>query len=156
MMRRSRTLRALSAIRRFRSETAAASVVEFAILVPVVVFLFLGIIDFTLAYNQRLNVVSVTRDLTRFLAVQANPCNSTTQTAIRLRADTLFTRVYGNDLLLSQYVTIEPASIANGACSPTNNLVSVTVTGYPMQSRFLRIGPFPLSARARMVWERGL
>ena len=156
MMRRSRTLRTLSAIRRFRRETAAASIVEFAILVPIVVFLFLGIIDFALAFNQRLNVVSVTRDLTRYLAVQATPCSATTQTAIRLRADTIFTKVRNTDPPLSSYITIQPAIVANGACSPPNNLVSISVTAYPMQSLFLRIGPFPLSARARMVWERGL
>lgn len=155
MIRRSGTLRVLSTIRRFRRETAAASIVEFAILVPLVVFLFLGIIDFALAFNQRLNIVSVTRDLTRYLAVQATPCNAATQTAIRLRADTIFSKVRSTDPPLSSYITIQP-TVANGACSPPHNRVSVTVSSYPMQSLFLRIGPFPLSARAQMVWERGL
>lgn len=132
--------------RRFLRETAAGSIVEFAIVVPVLIFLLLGMIDFALAFNTRLNIVSVTRDLARSLAVQADPCNASVQNALRFRADTLFVRMNRSDPLLSGYVT--PIVTCPAAS------VTVAINGYPMRSTFLRLGPFSLSARSVFRWER--
>ena len=137
---------------RFVRETTAGPIVEFAVIVPVVIFLLLGTIDFALAFNQRLNIVSVTRDLARVFSVAENPCNAAAQTAIRMRADSIFVRQSRSDPLLSTYVTLTPV-ISGGSCTLSDR-VQVRVTGYPLRSSFLRLGPFSLSANSVFRWER--
>jgi hypothetical protein len=130
--------------RRFLRETDAGPVVEFAIVVPVLIFLLLGMIDFALAFNQRLNVVSVTRDMARMLSVEPNPCAGSVLSTLRDRADATFIRLDARQPLLSGYVSIPTCEAPS---------VTVAVSGYPLRTTFLRI-PYSLNARATFRWER--
>jgi Flp pilus assembly protein TadG len=131
--------------RRFLRETAAGPVVEFAIVVPILIFLLIGMIDFALAFNQRLNVVSVTRDLARMLSVEPDPCAATVIATLRNRANATFIRLDSRSPQLGGYVQ----SIVT--CPATS--VTVAVNAYPLRTTFLRIN-YTLSARASFRWER--
>ncbi|MBL0940731.1 MAG: pilus assembly protein [Gemmatimonadaceae bacterium] len=118
-----------SAITRWLRDEVAGPVVEFALVVPVLLLLVFGVIDFARAFFQRNNLVSAVREGARFAAVSTSPCNATT--AIRNRVLSYYSTAGGtapaaNDI----QVTVLPSGICTSAPGNATN-VQVAVTNYP-------------------------
>lgn len=71
---RSLPRRVRSFARRFARDTTAGPIVEFAIIVPVLLLLLLGIIDFANAFFEKNVMISAVREGARLAAVQPMPC----------------------------------------------------------------------------------
>ncbi len=105
-------------MRRWRSESGAAAV-EFALVVPVLVSLVFGIIDFSSVYSSQATLSAAARQGARVMALQNS--SAAAVTAVLAAAPTL------NPALTSAQVTVSPA-----ACTPGAN-ATVTIT-YPLKS----------------------
>lgn len=152
MMRCSRTLRTLSAIRRFRSDATAGPIVEFAVVVPVLLLLLFGIVDFARAFAQRNNLVSAVREGARFAATQDLPCDADTQTAVRNRVLQYF----------SSTGDAAPATInvnTTGTCPRSVETIRVSIVNYPFGTvtpllRLFGQSSIRLNASAVYRWEQ--
>ncbi len=142
--------------RRFERETQAGPIVEFAIIVPVLLLLLLGIVDIGFAYFRMNSLVAAVREGARFAAVQGNPCLGTTQTAVKTRVMSYFNP--GVNKVADQLTTSKITVVV--AC-PDPLVISVQVPAYtynPINPAFRLInqtGIFnfrPVAAEFR--WER--
>lgn len=148
--------------RRFARETQAGPIVEFAIIVPVLLLLLLGVVDFGRAFFQQNSLVSAAREGARFGAVQGNLCDAGTVTNVRGRVVLYFSSVGGAapaNNATAIPVTVEPVS----ACPSTPNAVTsvkVRIANYAFTpiTPFFRLlnqsGTLNLSATAVYRWER--
>jgi hypothetical protein len=136
--------------RSFLRETAAGPIVEFAIIVPVLLLLLFGIVDFARAFFQRNNLVAAAREGARLAAVQEFPCNGTVQSTI------LRPRVVA--VLGTLPPGFDPNSdITFAGCSGTLITdLTVQIQNYPFIPVFgiLGLGSLRLSAAATYRWER--
>lgn len=151
MMRRSRTLRALSAIRRFRSDTAAGPIVEFAVVVPVLLYILINIFELAWAFQTRHAYVTAVREGARYAAVSANPCGE-----INAIKQVVNSRLDSPVSLSSIIVTSRP----NGCVIPSDERITVRIDRVPYAGitgvsllRFLG-SAVNLSASATFRWER--
>ena len=132
-----------------RDERGAA-VVEFAIVVPILMLLVLGIIDFGRMLAVSGGLAAAVRDGTRAAAVASNPSDATQQTSIKNRVITSFQPLGGAALQASNIAVSSDA---------TAGTVTVTVTGYiyqPLTPVFRMVGAGTLSftRTATFRWER--
>lgn len=142
-------------IRRFYRTCDAGPIVEFAIVVPVLLLLLFGIIDFARAFFQRNNLVAAAREGARFAAVQEFPCDADTQRAVKERVIKYFSAV-GDAVPASNSIVVTNA----GVCPDRISTVTVTIANYP----FTPLTPLlevlggaqriQLQARAVYGWER--
>jgi Flp pilus assembly protein TadG len=138
--------------RRFLAETVAGPIVEFAVVVPVLLLILFGIVDFARAFAQRNNLVAAVREGARFAATRNTPCESTTQDAVRARVLSYFTSV-GD---------APPAAIAittTGACPRDVETIRVSITNYPFSTvtpllRLFGQSSIRLNAAAVYRWEQ--
>jgi Flp pilus assembly protein TadG len=100
---------------RFRSDSGSAAV-EFALVVPLLITLVLGIVEFGRAYNVQGSLSAAAREGVRVMAVSNSPTAA--------RAATKNAAVL-NPAITDAQVTISPAS-----CTPASN-VTLTIT-YPL------------------------
>jgi Flp pilus assembly protein TadG len=106
--------------------------VEFAIVVPVLMILLMGIIDFGRALFLYNNLASAVREGARFAAVQASPCAAASKTATIARTQNYITNFGGNAGGGTVTVTCLPSDAAK-------TQIQVTVTAYP----FTALTPLP-------------
>ncbi|MBB1024485.1 MULTISPECIES: TadE/TadG family type IV pilus assembly protein [unclassified Dietzia] len=122
------------------SSDRGAAALEFALVVPVLLALVLGIIEFGRAYNIQTTLSNAARDGVRVMALE----NSVTaaRTATRNSANTL-------DLTRAT-ISVTPTSCAATATTPPGT-ATVTIT-YPLEllSGFLPIDDFTLTGRGTM------
>ena len=151
-----------SRVRRFARDTSAGPIVEFAIIVPVLLLLLLGIIDFARAFFQQNNLVAAAREGARFAAVQTDMCNAATLTAVRGRVIAYFSSVGGTapaNNATSIPITVEPAGLCpanfNSVTTITVQIANYAFTPITPVFRLLnRTGTMNLSAKAVYRWER--
>lgn len=150
--------------RRFARETQAGPIVEFAIIVPVLLVLTLGLVEFAKGFFVRTALLSAAREGARLGAVAEFPCQQLG--AIRGRVRAAFF-AFGSAKPDSN-ATMIPISIvkANGndACSGTwandANLITVQVVSYPFSTALSGFKPFKgsntvtLNVTAVYRWER--
>lgn len=95
------------------SERGSAAV-EFALIVPVLVSLLLGIVEFGRAYNAQITVTAAAREGARVMAIQKSV--SATQSAVRAASPSLHPQ------LTDSQIVVNPTTCTAG----TNTTVTVT------------------------------
>ena len=141
-------------LRRFLRERDAGPIVEFAVVVPVLLLLLFGIVDFAQAFFQRNNLVAAVREGARFAASHSDPCNN--QTAIRNQVLSYFNNVTGNTLPVTPTIAFTPANICASATPNDLEAVMVCIRNYPVNSTILRLIKRTISLQASAVfrWEQ--
>jgi len=142
--------------RTFLRSRCAGPIVEFALVVPMLLMLVMGVVDFGRAYFIRNSLVSAVREGARLGSVQsADPCGAASITAIRARVVASFSSI--GSVAISNNATMIPVTCEQ--VSGRTETIRVQVVGYPFRPitplfGMLRLGAsFPLTARARFRWE---
>jgi hypothetical protein len=141
-------------VRAFNRGTAAGPIVEFAIIVPVLLLLLFGIIDFARAFFQRNNLVAAAREGARYAAVLEAPCGN--EALIRARVISYFSGV-GSAAPANTEASIPITMDCTTPTSPTN--IMVEIRNYPFNPitplfGMLGQGAIQLRAQATYRWER--
>ncbi len=142
----------MRSLRRFVRERDAGPIVEFAVVVPVLLLLLFGIVDFGQAFFQRNNLVAAVREGARFAASSNDPCNS--QTAIRNQVLNYFNNATGNTLPVTPTIAFTPDVCGT---NPKNvESVMVCIRSFPVNSTIFRLIKRTLSLQASAVfrWEQ--
>ncbi len=113
-------------LRRFFREHDAGPIVEFAVVVPVLLLLLFGIIDFARAFFQRNNLVAAVREGARFAAVQEFPCDAATITAIQQRVVSYFSSL-GDTAPATNTIVVTNG----GTCPGSVSTITVRINSYP-------------------------
>lgn len=116
-----------------RNERGAAAV-EFAIVLPVLLLMLLGIMEFGRAYNTQLSLTHAAREGVRVMAITNNP------TAARATAAAA---------AVSLNPPLAPGNITVGSCAP-GAPVTLTIT-YPLDTITGIAGPFTLTGQGVML-----
>lgn len=142
----------MNTLRRFARERDAGPIVEFAVVVPVLLLLLFGIVDFAQAFGQRNNLIAAVREGARFAASNSDPCNN--QTAIRNQVTRYFTNVTGSALPVTPTIAFTPANV----CTTPRNVeaIMVCIRTFPVSSTVLRLINRTLTLQASAVfrWEQ--
>jgi Flp pilus assembly protein TadG len=137
---------------RFVQELDAGPIVEFAIIVPVLLLLVLGVVEVAVLFNRRNSLVTATREAARFGAVLAQPCSNGNNIRARLNS-----RLPRNDTIVWANITVVAPGTASGQCTSGAENVEVRVTSDPrlkLFPRFPMLGNINLRASAVFRWER--
>lgn len=118
-----------------RKNERGAAAVEFAIVLPVLLLILMGIIEFGHAYNAQLTVTQAAREGVRVMAISNDP--TAARTATKNAARTLY------PALTDSNVVISPA-----ACAP-GTTASITIT-YPVSTLTGIVGPIKLTGKGVM------
>lgn len=118
-----------------RSERGAAAV-EFALLLPVLLMLVLGTIEFGRVYNAQITLTNAARDGVRVMAISNDPTGA--KTAAKNAAASISTTIPNSDITLSTQV-----------CS-TGAQVTLTIS-YTLSSITGIAGPFPMTGKGVML-----
>ena len=102
-----------------RSEDGAVAV-EFALLLPILIMLILGILEFGLAYNAQITVTNAAREGVRTMAIQNN--TSAAKTAVQTVSSTL------NPAITNTEITI---TVSNGTTACTGGSTATVAVQYP-------------------------
>lgn len=100
-------------MKKLRSERGSVAV-EFALILPILVAVLLGIVEFGSAYNTQITVTAAAREGAREMSIQGTPASA--QLAVRAASPSL------NPKLTDKQIVVTPA-----VCAPGTN-VTVTVT----------------------------
>lgn len=117
------------------SERGAAAV-EFAILLPLLLMLVLGTIEFGRAYNAQITLTNAARDGVRVMAIANDPTGA--RAAARNAAASVSSTIPDSDITLS-----------TTACS-TGNQVTLTIK-HNLSTITGIAGPFPMSGKGVML-----
>lgn len=117
------------------SERGAAAV-EFAILLPVLLLLVLGTIEFGRAYNAQITLTNAARDGVRVMAINNDPVGA--RTAAKNAAASVSTSISDSNITLS-----------TDACS-TNAQVTLTIK-YNLATITGIAGPFAMTGKGVML-----
>jgi Flp pilus assembly protein TadG len=113
-----------------------AAAVEFAILLPLLLMLVLGTIEFGRAYNAQITLTNAARDGVRYMAIANDPVGAKDK-AMKAAAS-VSTAIPSSDVKLS-----------TTTCS-TGNQVTLTIT-YNLSTITGIAGPFPMTGKGVML-----
>jgi Flp pilus assembly protein TadG len=116
------------------SERGAAAV-EFAILLPLLLMLVLGTIEFGRAYNAQITLTNAARDGVRVMAIANDPAGAKTAA---INAAASVNSIPASDI-----------SLSTTACS-TGNQVTLTIK-YNLSTITGIAGPFPMTGKGVML-----
>jgi Flp pilus assembly protein TadG len=116
------------------SERGAAAV-EFAILLPLLLMLVLGTIEFGRAYNAQITLTNAARDGVRVMAIANDPAGAKTAA---INAAASVSSIPASDI-----------SLSTTACS-TGNQVTLTIK-YNLSTITGIAGPFPMTGKGVML-----
>ncbi len=124
----------------FRRDERGAVIMEFALVVPLLMFIVFGIIDFSRAYYTMNDLTAAVREGARYASVLPDP--SASEADIRDVVKT-YARNFGGDVISDAEITI----------ATTTDQVTVSIENYPFQwitpvVRFTSINPTPITRRA--------
>ncbi|MGM0929965.1 MAG: TadE/TadG family type IV pilus assembly protein [Actinomycetota bacterium] len=111
-------------MKRMTSERGAAAV-EFALVLPVLLLLLLGIVEFGRVYNAQMQLTAAARDGARVMTI-----NSTVSSAADSRAAVIASAPALAPAITADQITIAISPGNTGACAP-GSVATVTVA-YPM------------------------
>jgi Flp pilus assembly protein TadG len=117
------------------SERGAVAV-EFAILLPLLLMIVLGTIEFGRAYNAQITLTNAARDGVRVMAISNNPAGA--KTAAKNAAAAVSTGIPDSDVTLSTQV-----------CT-TGNQVTLTIN-YELSTITGIAGPFAMTGKGVML-----
>lgn len=113
-------------MKKLRSESGAAAV-EFALVVPILLLLLLGIVEFGRVYNAQLQLTAAARDGARVMSINAVPA----QTVANAKAATIASAGALHPDIADSQVAVSALPAGTGPCPP-GSTATVTVT-YPLQ-----------------------
>jgi Flp pilus assembly protein TadG len=119
-----------------RANERGAAAVEFAILLPLLLMLVLGTIEFGRAYNAQITLTNAARDGVRVMAIANDPAGA--KTAARNAAASVSATIPNSDVTLS-----------TNNCS-TGNQVTLTIQ-YNLSTLTGIAGPFPMTGKGVML-----
>lgn len=119
-----------------RQNERGSAAVEFALVLPVLLLLVMGIIEFGHAYNAQLTVTQAAREGVRVMAISNDP--ATARAATKNAATSLY------PALSDANVAISPAACTPGAKA------TVTIT-YPLATITGIVGPISLTGKGVML-----
>lgn len=122
------------------SERGAAAV-EFAILLPLLVMLLLGIMEFGRAYNAQASLSAAAREGVRVMAISNLPADA--RTAARNTAASL------QPGLVDTNITFKNLDTGTTSCAPGNR-ISITIT-YNLSTLTGIAGPFSMAGKGAML-----
>jgi Flp pilus assembly protein TadG len=124
-----------------------AIAVEFAILLPVLLILLMGIIEFGLAFNTQITLTQAAREGARIMAINDDPAEA--RDTIRASTPTLNPQLADNQIEIVSVNLFDASSAKTmDACSPGNQVhVSIHTEFQPLTGF---IGPISVSGRAAM------
>lgn len=133
--------------RRWKSERGTA-MVEFAVVLPIFLFIIWCVVDFARAFYTQNSLASAVREGARYAVVTAEPGSAATLAGVRSRVAQSFNAFGGSP--------IPPASITVDASNPPE--VTVQVTNYAWFTT-TPINVFPggtvlMTKKATFRWER--
>lgn len=142
--------RGRASLRRLARSERGAAVVEFAVVLPVLLILITGIIDFGRMYAVAASLAAAAHDGARMGAALADPRDAAQVAAVRARVVGLFQPMGGDPLT--------PAGVAV-ALDPTGTWVTVTVSNYTYRpvtpiAPLIGLGTVTLNRTASFRWER--
>lgn len=118
------------------SSERGAAAVEFAILLPLLLMLVLGTIEFGRAYNAQITLTNAARDGVRVMAIANDPAGA--KTAAKTAAGSVSTTIPTSDITLS-----------TDTCS-TGTQVTLTIK-YTLSTITGFAGPFPMTGKGVML-----
>jgi Flp pilus assembly protein TadG len=124
-----------------RPSERGAAAVEFAIVVPVLISLLLGIMEFSRAYNAQASLSAAAREGVRVMAITNDPAASRTaaeNTAVSL-----------NPLLADSNITFKNLDTGTTTCS-SGSRIAVTIT-YTLSTLTGIAGPFTMTGQGAML-----
>lgn len=139
-------------LRRFVHERDAGPIVEFAVVVPVLLLLLFGIVDFAQAFFQRNSLVSIAREGARYAAANKFPCATATSDTVKARGVRQFEKGVG--------AALSASSIVLTCTGSPVTTVAVQIQNYPftpITPLFRLLGgnkSIQLNAKAVYRWER--
>ncbi|MBX7445201.1 MULTISPECIES: TadE/TadG family type IV pilus assembly protein [unclassified Arthrobacter] len=119
-----------------RDSERGAAAVEFAILLPLLLMLVLGTIEFGRAYNAQITLTNAARDGVRVMAINNDPAAA--KTAAQNAAASVSSTIPASDIILS-----------TTTCS-TGNQVTLTIK-YTLSTITGIAGPFPMTGKGVML-----
>ncbi|BCW79507.1 TadE/TadG family type IV pilus assembly protein [Arthrobacter sp. NicSoilC5] len=119
-----------------RDSERGAAAVEFAILLPLLLMLVLGTIEFGRAYNAQITLTNAARDGVRVMAI--NNDAAAAKTAAQNAAASVSSTIPASDITLS-----------TATCS-TGNQVTLTIN-YTLSTITGIAGPFPMTGKGVML-----
>ncbi len=122
-------------MRRLRSEQGATAV-EFALVVPVLLILLIGVIEFGRVFNAQLQVTSAARESVRVMAIQKEPA---------LAKSAALAAAPG----LSPALRVENVAVSPSSCTATTD-VTVTISYSVSLVSGLFANAIPLTGKAVM------
>ncbi|MDQ0800385.1 TadE/TadG family type IV pilus assembly protein [Arthrobacter sp. SLBN-112] len=124
-----------------RPSERGAAAVEFAIVVPVLITLLLGIMEFSRAYNAQASLSAAAREGVRVMAITNDPAAS--------RAAAENTAVSLNPVLADSNITFKNLDTGTTTCS-SGNRIAVTIT-YTLSTLTGIAGPFTMTGQGAML-----
>jgi Flp pilus assembly protein TadG len=144
-----------------RREQSGQALVEFALVLPLLLVLLLGMLDFGKAFNYWIDETHLAHEGARWAAVNVNPGSGTLQQYILSQADTVELRNGGTDSVPSaaQVCITFPSNPVTGTQGQVGDPVTVTVqiptyAWMPFIGNRLKIGVLsPLQSSSTMRLE---
>ena len=118
-----------------RDSERGAAAVEFAILLPLLLMLVLGTIEFGRAYNAQITLTNAARDGVRVMAINNDPAAA--KTAAQNAAASVST------------IPVSNITLSTTPCSPGNQ-VTLTIN-YTLSTITGIAGPFPMTGKGVML-----
>ncbi len=142
---------------RWLADERGAAVVEFAIVVPILLVLVMGIIDFGRMLAVASSLAAAVRDGARQGATASDPNDTVQREAVRTRVVQAF-QPFGGTALANANVVV---TLERGATSDNSQNVVVSVNGYTYRpitpfAALIGRGTITLSRTATFRWERTL
>lgn len=122
-----------------------AVAVEFALIVPVLILLLLGIMEFGRAYNAQLSLTHAARESVRTLAISNTPGDAVDK-AIH-ETPTLLPKLTSSNVAVSYADSVSPYT-ARSSCAKDRDAI-ITIT-YTLQTLTGLAGPFTLTGKGVM------
>jgi Flp pilus assembly protein TadG len=113
-------------MKKLRTEKGAAAV-EFALVVPILLLLLLGIVEFGRIYNAQMQLTAASRDGARVMSINGIP----SQAVADAKAATIASAGALHPDISSDQIAVSVSPSSTGVCAP-GSTATVTVT-YPIQ-----------------------
>jgi Flp pilus assembly protein TadG len=123
-----------------RQGERGAVAVEFAILLPVLVLLVMGILEFGRAYNTQISLTNAARESVRVMAISNNASSAKTaaiNAAVAIKPG-----------LRSSDVTVTTSAVTPGSCA--SGAVATVTISYTLSTVTGLAGPFSLTGKGVM------